>query len=496
MKTAILNVTNFVKKHDNIFAILLFFLATFGIVFSVNVTNSDEVWNFANLYKLYNGFEIYKDVNIIITPLFFYIGLIFFKILGSNILVFRLYHIIIMVSLYFTTYLLLKELKINKKIAIIIVLCFIIFEKYHLLTSQANYNTMALLFCVIGIYLYIKKCKYNWVIQGIILFLIFMTKQNIGVLYAIGLLVCTLLENNNLKEKIKKYIQELAVFMLFFMLMLFYFYKKNILIDFWNFAVLGIREFASKNVFIEISSMIIMIFFIIINIVLAVAFIKNKKVDKKQKKNILILESFSIPINLIAIPILNKMHFLLASYISVITFIYLISIMLKEIKFNNSKKIIKIILVIFSIFAISFSTYYFVEWLYLINNNPIVVDKHYKPFFGGIMLEDTKKSTDNVLNYVENNKNSVIILSPKAEIYAVLMNKNNGIFDLPLKGNLGKEGEKGLLEKIKNLHNTEILIEKSEDNMLWQESLIVREYIKKNMEKIGEIEEFDIYMKK
>ena len=77
MKIAILNVTNFVKKHDNIFAILLFFLATFGIALDVGIASSDEICNFQNAYKLYNGFQIYKDINIIVTPLFFW---------GSNII--------------------------------------------------------------------------------------------------------------------------------------------------------------------------------------------------------------------------------------------------------------------------------------------------------------------------------------------------------------------------------------------------------------------------
>ena len=85
------------------------------------------------------------------------------------------------------------------------------------------------------------------------------------------------------------------------------------------------------------------------------------------------------------------------------------------------------------------------------------------------------------------------MLSGKAGFYNILFKNNNGIFDLPFKGNLGKDGEKGLLNKVKELENTEILIEKNEDDLIYQESLVTRKYIKENFEKIGEVEEFEIY---
>ena len=91
MKNIISKQINFIKKHDNIFAIILFFLSIFGITINVFITNSDELWNFQNIYKMYNGFQIYKDANVIVTPLFFWIGEFLFKILGANFFIFRVY---------------------------------------------------------------------------------------------------------------------------------------------------------------------------------------------------------------------------------------------------------------------------------------------------------------------------------------------------------------------------------------------------------------------
>jgi len=84
-------------------------------------------------------------------------------------------------------------------------------------------------------------------------------------------------------------------------------------------------------------------------------------------------------------------------------------------------------------------------------------------------------------------------LSHKANLYNVNINKNNGIFDLYFWGNLGKEGEKGLINKIGKLKNTIILTEKSEENFIGQEAINARNYVIDNYQKVGEIQEYYIY---
>ena len=55
------------------------------------------------------------------------------------------------------------------------------------------------------------------------------------------------------------------------------------------------------------------------------------------------------------------------------------------------------------------------------------------------------------------------------------------MLDLPLKGNLGKEKEEGLILLIKNMKEVEILIDKNEIDMHYQESKKVREYVKNSI---------------
>ena len=162
MKKIFINASNFIKTYDNIFAIILFFLCIFGTILNARITNEDELWNFQNIFKMYNGYKIYQDANVIVTPLFFEIGEKIFKILGANILSFRIYNLIIFVNLYFLTYVILKKIGIPKKISLIAVLAMILKE---MVLIQANYNIMALEIYLFGVYVYLCKFKCNNIIQ-------------------------------------------------------------------------------------------------------------------------------------------------------------------------------------------------------------------------------------------------------------------------------------------------------------------------------------------
>lgn len=494
MKNIILNTIQFIKKHDNIFCMVLIVSSIYGITLCAKMENTDELWNFQNVYKLYNGFQIYQDANVIVTPLFFWIGKILFIILGANLFVFRIYNIIIMTLLYFFAYLLLKNMDLDKKIAIIIVLIFIILYGYCLLLVQANYNTMALMLCLLGVLLFMNKNKEHAIIQGVILFLIFSTKQNIGIFYAIGLFFSEVLTGDNKKEKIKNIIVENTLFLTFLIILLMYFYDTNILYNFIDYAVWGIKEFAEKNTYIDVCNAILSIFFVSINLILTIVFIKNKRVDTIQKRKLMILNCFSIPLIFIMIPILNQPHFVKGIYLSLILFVSLNNILFKEMNFRIRNDWIVALLVLFSVFMCSISTYYFIGWIETIQDENYRFDKE-EPFYGGIYSQELITNIDNIIEYIESNPNRVIVLSTKASFYMIPTKKSNGMMDLPLKGNLGKEGERGLIEQIKNMTHTEILIERDEEQMLYQESKMVREYIIENMTKKGEIEEFEIYEK-
>lgn len=483
--------TEFIKRYDNIFVLIIILLSIFGVTLNILIISSDEIWNFQSVNKMYNGNIIYRDVNVIITPLFFIIGKILFNLLGANLLTFRIYNIIIMSIFYFLTYILLKELGIRKKISLIIILILIIFKNNLLIITQANYNTMALMFCILGVYLYIKKYKFNNIIQGIIIFLIFCTKQNIGIYYGIGLIFYEIINKN---KKIKNLIIEFFIFSILLILLLIIFNINGILFDFINYTILGIKEFSKENIVIKISYFILSIFFIFYNLIITIIFLKNKKINKIEKDQLLIMTCFSTPMILTSWPIVNDIHTLIGIYLSIILHCYIIKIMTKEINIKINEKILNFIFIILCIITIGFSIFNFINWKIskdYFNREYKIQNGH--PFYGGIFEIGTLQKINSITEYIDNNSNTVIVLSSQAALYMVPLQRNNGIMDLPFKGNLGLEGENKIIEKIKNKNNLEILIVKNEEDIMWQESKLVRKFILENMKKIGEIEDFYIY---
>lgn len=105
----------------------------------------DEIWNFQNIMKIINGGKIYVDNNVIITPIFYFLGIPLIKVLGSNILGFRVYNVIIFCILILSSFYIFKLLKIdNLKSILYAFLIFLFVMPY--ISVGANYNVLAVSF--------------------------------------------------------------------------------------------------------------------------------------------------------------------------------------------------------------------------------------------------------------------------------------------------------------------------------------------------------------
>ena len=110
---------------------------------------------------------------------------------------------------------------------------------------------------------------------------------------------------------------------------------------------------------------------------------------------------------------------------------------------------------------------------------------------------DVEKSREilDVIDYIrakEQEGYEVYILSATASEYMIPMRRNNNKFDLLLQGNLGYKGEERVLEKIKKIENPMFL--KTEE-LIFQESVIVDEFIKENYTVVDNVGEFKVYTK-
>ncbi len=480
------NIKNFINKHYDMFVFVILFISIIGFSLNVKTIPGDEMWNFQNIYKMYNGYKIYIDANVITTPLFHVIGLVLFKILGANFFVFRLYNLFINLFLFFGVYKLFNTIKVQKSYSLLFTIL-IIFLKNELILSMANYNTLAIVFIIYASIIYLNKQKYSnkkfIILESLFIILIFLTKQSIGVFYLTGFIITYILfENNN--NKIRDLINISILILLTSLIFLLILNNMGLLNGFLNYTIFGINEFASNNIYIEIAEIPLLIIpvinFILIN-TLKKKNIGNKEIIINLEKLIFI----SLPLLLIMFPIFNITHITFALFLSYI--ILLGELYIIVCKINIIRKIKKVVLIFLIFISIIISLYH----LYGYYKNKDNSYSYNDVYFGVVFDDETKIKVKNVTKYIKESKKKVIIVSTDAVLYMTPLKQNNGYFDELLLGNLGKEGEDGVIEKISELDNTIILINKEDKS--YQESDKIRDYIKNKFEYIGTIEDLQIY---
>ena len=489
MKENLIKVKKFVEKHDEIFVTILIFIMSLGYSLYVKTCVGDEVWNFQNVYKIYNGYKIYVDANVITTPIFHFIGDLVFKIFGANFFVFRMYSLVIYTVFFVGIYKLFKCLKIDNKNAFFLLIIFFALQ-YDLVISSANYNSFAIMLLVFAVLVVINRenIKHYVLIESILITLIFLIKQNIGVYYLIGLILYTILNKKELKNTIK-IIGITGIFGIIFVLILYF---NNLLDGFISYAILGIKEFSKENKSVGYFA-IYATFIAIINGLLLIYTNSNDKFKKrKERKNINNIACFAYPLLGMTYPIFNISHIKFALSIQYVLLFYILYLLVKGSKIEKNK-IKKYIIFILEIFIIG---YYSISSItYTIKYFRIILNDEYnynEPYFGTIFNDETKEKIKDITEYMQSCDNEVVCISTDAGLYMIPLKQNNKEFDMLLLGNLGKDGEKGVIEKIKGFKGMKIILMNKEKNS-WQESDKIIEFVKNNFTKIGEIEDILIY---
>lgn len=494
MKENLIKVKKFVEKHDEIFVTILIFIMSLGYSLYIKTLDGDELWNFQNVYKIYNGYKIYVDANVITTPIFHCIGVLFFKTFGANFLVFRLYNIIICIALFLGVYKLFKSLKIGKKKSFVFLLIVYLLEN-GIIGFMANYNTLAMVFVLFAMIVIINKEKIKryelW--EAILITLIILTKQNIGIFYLIGLILYTILNKRELKNTIK-ILGITGMFLLIFIVILYF---NNILEGFISYTILGIKEFDRENRYVGKFS----IYFIIIAFInsLLILFINTRnKYGKKEEKSILNnITCFAYPILGITYPIFNIAHIRYTLILQYVLLFYMLNLILKECKVKKYeiKNCIINILIILIILIIGYYTIssimYAKSYFKTILNNKY---KYSDPYFGTLFSNEIEEKIDKVTEYIQKSEKNVIYITSDAALYMIPLKQNNKVFDLLLLGNLGRDGENGIIDKLNRLDNTTILMNK--EKQCWQESDKIIDFVKNNYKNVGEIEDILIYQYK
>lgn len=482
-------IKRFIIKHDELFFILLFFAMILGITIYIKTVPEDEVWNFENIYKIYNGYKIYIDANVITTPLFHFIGVIMFKLFGANFFIFKLYGVFINLFLMIEVYKIFKSLKIKKWLSLFFSIIVFIAE-INTIHNTSNYNNLCLAISLFGILIILNRNKYTnnkfIIIESIISFIILFTKQNIGTFYLIGFIIYNIIYEKG-SNRIINILKMLFINLIFIVICMVIFYNKGILDGFISYAILGIREFSQRNFIME--GIILKIIGIsIINLILIIFINKSNIIKKEEKKNANIITCFAFPFLIISYPIFNVAHIDLSLFLMYILLIYIIYLIFLDMGFNKNIINTLTIFIIVLLSSISFFKIilYFCEIDYTYEYNNL--------YFGSLLSNEYKNKIKNVTEYIEKSEEKVIVFSTEAALYMMPLNRSNGSMDEPLLGNFGKDGENGVIEEIFEMENTKILINK--DKKVNQESDKIIQYIRDNLNYVGEIEDLLIYQTK
>lgn len=210
---------------------IIIFIITFVItLFSVYILTPvfcDEIWAYGFSYNISRGMVIYRDFNVLQTPLYFFIISWLIKLFGPYMIYMGIFNSILcsimMVCLY-------KIGKINKFI------CFLILY----VAYPSSYNLFLTFLCFLIIYLIYCK-KDNDIIIAFIVSLMFLTKQNIGIVMFIP---CLIYSRNKIKS--------ICTFLVPILILCLYLVCNNALFDFIDYCFLGLFSFNSNNRCIDI----------------------------------------------------------------------------------------------------------------------------------------------------------------------------------------------------------------------------------------------------
>lgn len=493
------------KYKEDIFCFLAFGIVILCVHLTKNLNNLDEIWIFNMARNVANGLLPYKDFNMITTPGLPIICGAILKIFGTELLVMRILSSFLNTGIVFLIYKILKLFNINKYLCRLIILIIVgLFINFFAI----DYNFFILMIALICLYIDLKNYyktkdifyydKKSEILLGILAGCSILMKQTTGICFVIvfiGYKLLTVKTKEDFKKFFKIAVTRLSAVIVPIILLIVYLVHNNIVNDFIDYAISGIKEFSNNISYIyllkgKVGYLAILVLIIIISSF--IIFIKRKECT------ILIFLAYSMSMIIVVYPIADTAHFLIGGIIAIITGIYiLIKFYDNKIKnkiniqdMYNSTKLIKIFTGIFIMVIILGSI---AKFLFYIKN----CDKYTNlSNFKYIPVEkDIEQQILEVNTYIQEKKEEVYILDASAAIYMIPLHRYNKNYDMFLIGNLGGNGSKAIVDDLKSKENIIILILKNEELMNWQTPRDVIRYIKDNYVKDGEIGIFDIYKK-
>lgn len=504
-------VINIIKDKKDIIIDVLF-LIVMALMISTSILNLtlidlDEMWNYNFSKNIFEGLLPYKDFNIIQMPLTAYIGAIFLAIFGNQLISMRIFAIISNFLIIFISYKLLKKIEISRSFAKLIILG-IVLALYDYF--RIDYNFLILLLSLIISYIevanreYINKINHKSdILLGILAGLCICTKQTTGICISIVTIFYQIMFVNDkatFRIFIRKMLDRIIGCAIPLILLMLYFTIFGLWNNFVDYCILGIKTFNNKVLYTKLLEnkkwyikglSIIVPVYLVVNLLIILI---NKLIRKKEInfENTTLL-AYSWASIVVVYPISNAIHFLIGAFISILNIAFIIYTIWK--KYIKNKFVIIYVQTLIQVFVLLICIRLFYNNLDSLINYYKSTDEYKQINHFYYIPKSSYSRVKAVDEYIKKQDKKVYILDAQAALYTIPIDQYNKNFDMFLKGNIGSKAEDGMIDEINNMENIQILILKDSYKLNWQTPVKVINYVKNNLNKIGDVGVFDIYEK-
>ena len=484
--------------------VILFFVVAFALVLGnllpKPVENLDELWNYNIARQIAYGLLPYKDISMITTPLMPAICSICIKLIADELIVARVLTAALATAIFIMSYLIMK--KLTKKTSVSLLATMVIaFVYYPFITYDYNYG--ALLAFLIAEYLIVRKFSqsgfkhqifYNLLI-GFVCGLSILTKQTMGLIITFFIMLVPFIKvtkKEDWKIAITNILWRILGTVIPIGAFLIYLSLTNSLNDFISYCILGVKHFSNSISYLKLfanENILTRVWAglapVILLAVIIIAIIKRKK-----DTNFVVMAWLSIPMLFAMYPIADDAHFYVAIMPLLLTGLYLLA----DIDIMKAGKLENAIIVAVTVFAacmmgyISYKEYS--EYISIKNKNTELEHYHY------LQVDNYIKNRANELEEYRKNANvEVYILNADVAAYHIPMNRYYKDYDMFNLGNLGKDGESGIIKRIEESHNCIYLVLNEKFVPNWQTPITVTKYIREKLQYKEDVNIYQAYYK-
>lgn len=505
------------EQQKQLILIGFIFICVLSTFFARPIGNLDELWNYNFARNITEGLVPYRDISMITTPLLPMINSLFLN-LWNEVWMMRLLATVLITGILFFIYKISTKIIQEENVSLFLTGSLAILLKNGF---AMDYNLAVLFLTLILLSLELrdiqddqqrKKIRFTLkkeMVIGILAGCAILTKQSTGGILAMVTVLYPAFWVRE-KQEIKEY-GKIAFFRVIGILIpifvfILYLIVTNSLSDFLSYGVFAIKTFTNSipytRLWEEEGFWIPMLAKSLPISLIALSFLGIfAQKEKTETKNLITLLFYSLPMLLTMYPIADKIHFSIGSIMLILTTCYTIFFLSKRLyqKINYHKKKKVITYLTFLAWLVLFS-FILIQVLQNFNQGRKLEGTKQIHHYQNIVVEPYLQERIEVIgSFIISQKeqgNHVVILDAEAAVYQIPLDQYQKNYDMFLKGNLGKEGEEGQIEKIKKEKDNRIfLIRKPKLASNWQTPTQVIDYVRQNLKKTGEVSIYEIYQK-